>query len=217
MIETDGVGCSILLLRKDKVGKRIITSKVGKGEQYIDELKDYSKIKDKKIVAYDPNLSDLLYCVDSDKPNRNFFRYTQNQRRKETKQKKYQNIILEQKQTKINDKTIIELETELSNFNRKTLDIKEFKKYIKKKNELNKTLFEFYENRLFRKLKLNGYWNRLKTEQRMINRFKAIFGNSDDVVIVAGDWEQKNIENSKNLLKEKVLGICLEKMVMKYI
>ena len=89
--------CSILLLRKDKVGKRITTSKIGKGEQYIDELKDYSQIKNKKIVAIDLNLSDLVYCVDSDKPNRNFFRYTQNQRRKETKQKKYQKIILKHK------------------------------------------------------------------------------------------------------------------------
>jgi len=35
-------------------------------------------------------MSDLLYCVDSDDKERNFFRYTQNQRRrKETKYKKY--------------------------------------------------------------------------------------------------------------------------------
>ena len=48
MIETDGVSCSILLLRKDKVGKRIQTNKISNGEQYIDEVKDYSKIQDKK-------------------------------------------------------------------------------------------------------------------------------------------------------------------------
>ena len=203
MIETDGVGCSILLLRKDKVGKRIVASKNSKSEEYIDELKDYSQIKNKKIVAYDPNMSDLVYCVDSDKRNRNFFRYTQNQRRKETKQKKYQKIILEQKQTKIKGKTIIELETELSNFNRKSLNIVEFKKYIKKKNQLNKKLFTFYEKILFRKLKLNGYWNRLQSEQRMINRFNNIFGNAKNVVIVAGDWEQKKHRKFKEPTKGK--------------
>lgn len=94
MIETDGVSCSILLLRKDKVGKRVQQKKGRNKEQYIDELKnkDYNELKDKKIVAIDPNMSDLLYCVDDDNKDRNFFRYTQNQRRKETKHKKYRNI-----------------------------------------------------------------------------------------------------------------------------
>jgi hypothetical protein len=203
MIETDSVGCSIIFLRKDKVGKRIPPQKGCSNEQYIDELKDYSGLKDKNIVAIDPNLADLLYCVDSDKRDRNFFRYTQDQRRKETKQKKYQNIILEKKDTKIRNKTIIRLETELSEFNRKTLNIKEFKKYIKKKNQINKKLFRFYENKLFRKLKLNGYWNRLKSEQNMVNRFKKIFGKPDDTIIAIGDFEQKKHRKYKEPLKGK--------------
>ena len=39
MVETDGVSCSILMLRNDKVGKTIKISKIPKAEQYIDELK----------------------------------------------------------------------------------------------------------------------------------------------------------------------------------
>ena len=140
MIETDGVSCSILLLRKDKVGKRIRTNKIPNQEQYIDELKDYSNLQDKTIISIDPNLSDLVYCVDGDTRERNHFRYTQNQRRKETKQKKYQNIILEYKEETIDGKTIIELETETSFYNRKTLNIEEFKKYLKKKKTLLKKL-----------------------------------------------------------------------------
>ena len=35
---------------------------------------------------------------------------------------------------------------------------------------MNYKLFEFYEKHLFRKLKLNGYWNRLKSEQKLINQ-----------------------------------------------
>ena len=31
-------------------------------------------------------------------------------------------------------------------FNRKTLDINEYKKYVKKKNEINGKLFDFYKN-----------------------------------------------------------------------
>ena len=203
MIETDGIACSIILLRKDKVGKKVRISAVPKREQYVDELDDYSNLKGKKIVAIDPNLSDLLYCVDSDKRDRNFYRYTQNQRRKETKLKKYQNIILEHKNEKIDGKTIIELETELSLYNRKTLKIEEFKKYIQKKNEINHKLLQFYERQLFRKLKLNGYWNRLKSEQNMINKFKEIFGKPADTIVCIGDFEQRKHRKFKEPLKGK--------------
>ena len=77
MIETDGVSCSILMLRNDLIGKRIPNIKVGsKSEQYIDELTDYTNIKNKKIVAYVPLLSDILYCVDNDNKEATKFRYT---------------------------------------------------------------------------------------------------------------------------------------------
>ena len=67
MIETDGVSCSILMLRNDLIGKRLPLTKIcSNTEQYIDELTDYTNIKNKKIVAYDPGLSDILYCVDND-------------------------------------------------------------------------------------------------------------------------------------------------------
>ena len=74
-----------------------------------------------------------------------------------------------QNQTK---KTIIEWETELSKYNRKSLDIEQFKEYCIKKNEMNYHLSNFYEKQLYRKLKLNGYWNRLKSEQKLLNQFK---------------------------------------------
>ena len=206
MIETDGISCSILLLRTDKVGKRVQQMKSGNKEQYIDELKSYSKIKNKKIVAIDPNMSDLLYCVDGDNKERNFFRYTQNQRRKETKHKKYKNIILQLK-----DKKVIELETELSKYNRKTLEYNEFKKYIQKKNEVNIKLFKFYENYIFRKLKLNSYTNRLKSEQQLIKRFKKIFGEPKDTIVCIGDWEQRKHRK----FKEPTKGIGFRNMFRK--
>ena len=151
-------------------------------------------------------MSDLLYCVDGDNKERNFFRYTQNQRRKETKHKKYRNIILQLK-----DKKVIELETELSKCNRKTLDYNEFKKYIKKKNEINMKLFKFYENYIFRKLKLNSYMNRLKSEQKLINRFKKIFGKPKDTIVCIGDWEQRKHRK----FKEPTKGIGFRNMFRK--
>jgi transposase len=204
MIETDGVSCSILMLRNDMIGKRIPNIKVdSNSEQYIDELSDYTEIKNKKIVAYDPNLSDLIYCVDDDSKKATEFRYTQDSRRKECKIKKYAKIILEFKKEKIDGKTIIEYETELSKLNRKTLIINNFKEYIQKKSEINNKLYKFYEKYIFRKLKLNGYINRKKNEQKMINNFKKIFGKPEDVIICAGDFEQKQHMKYKEPVKGK--------------
>ena len=200
MIETDGISCSILLKRNDLVGKTIRQKTNNSREEYIDELKNYTELQDKNIVAIDPNMSDLLYCVDSDRQNRNFFRYTQNQRRKELKIKKYRDIILNRKNK---NSRVIELETELSKYNRKTLNIREYKKYIKKKNKVNEELFEFYEEKLFRKLNLNGYWNRLRSEQRLINNFKRIFGEPEDTIVCIGDFEQKKHMKFKEPVKGK--------------
>ena len=201
MIETDGMSCSILLLRNDLIGKRVPNKKNGCKESYIGDLKDYSKIKDKTLVAYDPGLSDLIYCVNGSTKEANTFRYSQDSRRKETKLKKYSKIILEYKKEKIRGKTITEYETELSKFNKKTLKMTEFKKYLKKKNEINNKLFTFYEKSIFRKLKLNGYVNRKRNEQKMLNKFRKIFGTPDKVIIVAGDFEQKKHMKFKEPVK----------------
>ena len=204
IIETDGVSCSILMLRNDLIGKRIPNIKVGSNtEQYIDELTDYTNIKNKKIVAYDPGKSDIIYCVDDDSKDANEFRYTQDSRRKECKIKKYAKIILEFKKEKVDGKTIIEYETELSKLNRKTLIIKDFKEYIKKKSEINNKLYKFYEKYIFRKLKLNGYMNRKNNEQKLINNFRKIFGKPEDVIICGGDFEQKQHMKYKEPTKGK--------------
>lgn len=208
MIETDGVSCSILSIRNDLIGKRIPTNKTPSTEKYIDELDDYTELKNKKIVAVDPGKSDLIYCVNSDDNTANEFRYTQDSRRKECKIKKYSQIILDFKKEKIDGKPITEYETELSKLNRKTLNIKLFKEYIKQKNIMNNKLFIFYEKYIFRKLKLNGYINRKKNEQKMMNNFKKIFGNSKDVVVAIGDFEQK--QHMK--YKEPTKGVGMRKI-----
>ncbi len=105
MIETDGISASILLIRKDKIGKRIVSRecKTTSNEKYIDELNDitYNIIKNKKIVAIDPGKCDLIYCVNGDNKEANTFRYSQEQRRKETKIKKYNKLIIKEKESKI--------------------------------------------------------------------------------------------------------------------
>ena len=203
MIETDGVSATILFIRNEFIGKHVPNQTYKEKESYIDEVTDYSVLQTKKIVAVDMGKSDLIYCVDGTEKDANKFRYSQDQRRKETKSKKFSKLILELKQEKINGKTIIEHETELSNYNRKSLNIDEFKVYIQKKNELNHVLTSFYEKYLFRKLKLNGYLNTKKSEQRMIQNFQKKFGTPDTVIIAFGDWEQRQQMKYKEPTKGK--------------
>jgi hypothetical protein len=212
MIETDGVSCSLLLLRKDLVGKKLPMMKKGLStETYIDELIDYSSLQNKKIVGIDPGKNDLLYCVDNSNKEANEYRYSQDQRRKETKKKKYSKIQLELKQEKINGKTIIEWETEISKCNRKTLNITKFKEYIQKKSEINSILFTFYEKYIFRKLRLQSYRNTKRSEQKMLNNFKRIFGNEKDVVVCFGDYEQKQQMKYKEATKGKGMRTLFRK------
>jgi hypothetical protein len=173
MISTDGVGVSVLFLREDLVGKRLPSAKKGVSKElYIDELNDYSALRDKTIVGVDPGKEDLIYCVDDASKDANVFRYSQNQRRKETKMKKYNNIILGMKTNKIQGKSVIEYETELSLYNRKTLCMDKFKAYINEKNRINHILFDFYSKHLFRKLKFGRHINIKRNEQKMMSEFK---------------------------------------------
>jgi hypothetical protein len=213
MIETDGVSCSLLLLRKDLVGKKLPMMKKGLScETYIDELTDYTQLQNKKIVGIDPGLCDLIYCVDAHNKDANKFRYSQDQRRKETKKKKYSKIQLKLKKEKINGQgTIIELETELSKLNRKSLSITNFKEYVQKKSEINGALFAFYEKYIFRKLRLQSYRNTKKSEQKMINNFKRMFGNEKEVVVCFGDFEQKQHMKYKEPTKGKGMRTLFRK------
>lgn len=210
MIKTDGISCCILLIRNDKIGRKIRQPKIQSSETYITDVKE--SLTDKKIVGIDPGKNDLIYCVDSDNRNANKFRYSQAQRNNETKKHKFQELFLKHKEERINGKTIIQYETEISEYNRKSINIKKYKEYLKKKNEINTKLFSFYEHELYRKLKLHSYINTLKSEQKMMNRFKRKFGGSKDIIVCIGDYEQK--QHMK--FKEPTKGIGMRKIFRQY-
>ncbi len=199
MINTDGVSCSILLVRADLLGKIFKPKATKKDEEYIDELtlECYQRLQTKKIVSIDPNKGDLIYAVDGISKDRKQFRYTQDQRRKETKSKKYRNIELKMKEKVIDGKTVIEWETELKDYNSKTVNHEKAKEHIKKKNEINNKLYDFYLQEIFRKIRLNTYLNTLRSEQQMIENFKRIFGSAKEAYVCIGDWEQKRQMRNK--------------------
>jgi transposase len=215
-IITDGVSCSILFIKENFYGKQVPSFKPKNcnSEKYIDELnyEDYDRIIEKKIIAIDPNKGDLLYCIDDTSKERNFYRYTQDQRRKETKMKKYQKIREELKEEKIDGKTIKELEKDLNEYNGRTLEYDKYIEYLKIKNEKNKKLWDFYQKEIFRKLNLNTYLNTLRSEQRIINKMTEVFGKPKESVICIGDWDQ----SQQMKFKEPTKGKGFRELLKKY-
>lgn len=193
-IITDGVSCSILFIKEEYAGKYVNISKKKIRERYIHNITETEKenLKDKTIIAIDPNKSDLLYCVDGMDKESNHFRYTQDQRRKETKIKKYRNIREELSKTVMeNNNTVKDLETELSKNNDKnSLNFTKYCDYLVLKNNVNFKLWEHYQNYIYRKLNLNVYLNTLRSEQNLIKNINEKFGSPKDTIICIGDWEQ---------------------------
>jgi hypothetical protein len=235
MIKTDGIGCSVLLV-KLRNGKPIeITSKMQKElknklekrDKYIEDVKITSQMKKKRIVTIDPGLADILYCVSKNiKPkvivDENdklkviddeeiiTFRYTQNQRRLESRNKKYNKLQDKiNKETKINNKSVKEIETELSEHNSKTCNLNKFIAYCKKKNEVNRLLFEHYSQKLFRKLKFNRYTNTQKSESKMIKNFSNKFGKPDDCIVILGDYDkgEHNMKGKEPIINRRIRKI----------
>lgn len=206
-IVTDGVSCCILFVKEKYYKKTIPKSKKNKNnEQYIDELEEeeYERLKNKNIIAIDPNKGDLLYCVDDVVKERNHLRYTQDQRRKETKIKKYKKIREKyESENKIDGKTISELESELSKYDRTTLNMSEYIEYLREKNKINKKVWKYYNKEILRKLNLNVYLNTLRSEQKLMNNMKETFGSPKNTIICIGDWEQKGQMKFKEPTKGK--------------
>ena len=135
--------------------------------------KELQEIKDSHLVYIDPNKGNLIYCIDD---NGIKFRYTRKQRLKETQRIKNQNKI--KKFKKEND--LMKFETKVSTENSKTCDYKKFMEYLSVKNLANETLFKYYEEEFIRKLQLRTYINTQRSESKLINNIKKIYGKDSE-------------------------------------
>jgi len=198
MIRTDGISVSILFIKLGNNGLPLTynnpNNKPEENIKYIEKEIITDELRSKKIVCIDPGCSDLIYCGSKDENDKlQTFRYTQNQRRLETRTKKYNKIIEEVNNTTfINGKNIKEIESVLSNHNKRTCHYENFKNYLIEKNKLNLLLFSHYEKTFFRKLKLNRYINTQKSESKMIKNFTKKFGEPNDIIIAMGDYDKEN-------------------------
>ena len=223
-ISTDGIGCSILFVRDDlhnPLGKvKVKSIKKPKGfssDLYVDDLSDNTKenLIGTTFVGIDPGKEDLIFCTDGvtkiikrasgeSTHKTKTFRYSQNQRRKDTKSKHYMRLIDNHKKThKLDNISIKVIESELSKLNPNTCKYKNFKKYVEIKSSVNYKLRSYYEDSFFGKLKWYGFINRQKSDADMMNRFKLMFGGPKKVTVLMGDFEQRHHMKYKEPTKGK--------------
>ena len=186
-IQTDGIGCSLLFIRKDLVENKKWGSKIPIVEEkeypYLESLDDaeLTKIKSRKIIGCDPGKRSLVYMVDEEG---NKLQYTAPQKRIESKSKRNAYVLgIEKRRFGITEK-----ETLLSECNGKTSHYEKFKSYLVEKTKLNNETYEFYQKEIWRKMKFRSYSYGKKSVDVFINKIKDTFG--DNLLIGYGNWSR---------------------------
>ena len=64
--------------------------------------------------------------------------------------------------------------------------------YCIEKNNINYKLYNHYEQKVFRKLKLNRFTNIQKSESKMVKNFSNKFGEPESTIFVIGDYDKGN-------------------------
>ena len=191
MIRTDGVSCSVVLgdsPKKEGKGRGERSTRDDECEPYVEDM-SWDGDVGKTIVGIDPNMGDLLYCSTED--GKKTMRFTQDERRRDLGTKRYGFIRWKEKTSAIIEgKNVEEWEATLSRFDHKTTSKDYFKEYVKQKLYVNCKIQPLYERRIFRRLKLSSFYNKRRSEQKLINKFKKSMGPPEEVVIGMGDWCQ---------------------------
>lgn len=185
-IQTDGISCCLLFIRKDLKDKKWGAKVPVLEEQDFYNIEDLSKeqldtLKDRTIIGCDPGKRSLVYMMDN---KGNKLQYTAPQRKRESKAKCNQRILLYERKKN----GIIEKETQLSFQNSKSVNYEKFKMYLVEKNKLNKETIEFYKRDTWRKMKFRQYSYGKKSINTFLNKIKETFG--ENLLIGYGNWSR---------------------------
>jgi len=185
-IQTDGISCSLLFIRKDLKDKKWGSKVPILPDQDFYNIEDLTKeqleeLKPRNIIGCDPGKRNLVYMIDE---NGNKLQYTAPQRKRESKLKTNQRILLVEKKRN----SIIEKETHLSFHNSKSIQIEKYKTYLVEKDKLNKETIEFYKKETWRKMKFRQYIYGKKSIDTFLNKIKETFG--ENILIGYGNWSR---------------------------
>jgi hypothetical protein len=185
-IQTDGISCCLLFIRKDLKDKKWGSKVPVLEEQDFYNIEDLSTeqldtLKKRTIIGCDPGKRSLVYMMDN---KGNKLQYTAPQRKRESKAKCNQRILLYERKKN----GIIEKETQLSFQNSKSVNYEKFKMYLVEKNKLNKETIDFYKRDTWRKMKFRQYSYGKKSIDTFLNKIKETFG--ENLLIGYGNWSR---------------------------
>ncbi|KAJ1858050.1 hypothetical protein LPJ76_001288 [Coemansia sp. RSA 638] len=151
----------------------------------------------RRCVLVDPGRRDMLYMMHekSTVEDKKVYRYTQNQQCVETRRRKYQKILENEKPA-----NIAAAERSLNAGSRVVPDLELFKDYLRARALVADDLTQFYnktichqrvgattpEVPMHRKLRLSAYINRQRANQKLVSRLRKKF--SPNAVFVMGNW-----------------------------
>jgi len=187
-IQTDGISCCLLFIRKDLKDKKWGSRVPVLQEQDFYNIEDLSieqldTLKERNIVGCDPGKHSLVYMMDK---QGNKLQYTASQRKIESYGKRNQRILLQER----SKHKIIEKETILSSHNSKSVDYNKFKTYLVEKDKLNKETTDFYRREVWRKMKFRQYSYGKKSIDTFLNKIQETFG--ENILIGYGNWSRSS-------------------------
>jgi hypothetical protein len=209
-IQTDGISCNLLLIRKDFYNKKYGQKLPEYDEDIEFEIKQLEKLTrdecekhlSKKLIGIDPGKHSIVTMVDEEGC---YYSYSNCRRRNDTYLKRSNQIVLAEKAK--NDNEIIKTETKLSKLNKRTLSSKKFKDYLQEKQSVTKKLQDFYEKPLFRKLALRRFCRTKSAEHTMLNEIEKKFGNN--LLLGLGDWSINSSYQMKGCMPTPNKGISM--------
>lgn len=184
-LQTDGVAVSLLFVHKHYSGTKKCPNCITGERPTPPSIETFDgdhcqALAERTVVGVDPGKFNIVYMSDG----KHKLRYTAYQRRTETMAKRNQRIL----QTEKTRDNIIERETELSDRNSKTVDVKAFKEYLRAKNKLNAKLCDFYGLVVHRKMKWRQFVYTQRSEDRFLGRMRHLYG--DDALVAYGNWSR---------------------------
>lgn len=157
-------------------------------------------------MLIDPSRRDLLFCMhEQSAPEEPMtYRYTSNRKANELKSKKYRKILQEAKD---GNGCVRDAESHLSKVTSRNYTAAHHCAYIRARKEEAATLSTFYEQTLFRKLKLSQYIKQQQADERLAKNLQRAFGQ--DPILIMGNRGAPNIkyhEPSKVLECDRCCG-----------
>ena len=183
---TDGV-CTRLQFARPSLAKKKteLTSLPSRGLYAIDELKHVSRLEQLHVVGIDPGIREIVVAVDQDDPKAHPVRYTQRQRLKDLRSRRYAD---ESRRCKPYEVTVAE--EELAGLNSRTASLGGFCEYCYNRHKTLDFCLKFYADIRHRKRRWKTYIKTQQSEERLYERLKAMHkpGDRRQMVLAYGSW-----------------------------